>query len=203
MLRCADKEAEARMIARIDKAGVEEGDTLGGIFEVVARGCVPGLGSHISWSSKLDGQLAQAVMSIHAVKAVELGDGVANAARPGSQVHDEIVYNIDLHRFGRTSNRAGGLEGGMTNGEELRIRGYLKPIATLRKRLRSVHIETKQPLEADFERSDVTAVPAAGVIDEAMVENVPEKSMREKISGETIREMKQNYESYRKKIEEY
>src|SRR5262249_10252380 len=179
MLRCADKQAEARMIARIDKAGVEEGDTLGGIFEIVAKGCVPGLGSHTSWSSKLDGQLAQAVMSIHAVKAVELGEGVANAARPGSQVHDEIVYNTGFRTFSRTSNRAGGLEGGMTNGEELRIRGYLKPIATLRKRLRSVHIETKEPLEADFERSDVTAVPAAGVIGEAMVAIVLARAMRE------------------------
>src|SRR5262245_17876381 len=113
VLRCTDKEAEARMIARIDQAGIEEGDTLGGIFEVVARGCIPGLGSHTSWTAKLDGQLAQAVMSIHAVKAVEIGEGVANASKPGSQVHDEIVYNQDLRTFGRTSNRAGGLEGGM------------------------------------------------------------------------------------------
>lgn len=203
VLRCADKEAESRMVARIDKAGVEEGDTLGGIFEVVAKGCVPGLGSHTSWEAKLDGQLAQAVTSIHAVKAVELGEGVANAAKPGSQVHDEIVYNSGLHTFGRTSNRAGGLEGGMTNGEELRIRGYLKPIATLRKRLRSVHIETKEPLEADFERSDVTAVPAAGVIGEAMVAIILARAMREKFGGDSLREMKRNFESYRKQIEEY
>jgi chorismate synthase len=139
LLRCADKEAEQKMVARIDQAGVEEGDTLGGIFEIVARGCVAGLGSHTSWSAKLDGQLAQAVMSIHAVKAVELGEGVSNAAKPGSQVHDEIIYNPDERSFGRTSNRAGGLEGGMTNGAELRVRGYLKPIATLCKRLCSVH----------------------------------------------------------------
>ncbi|MBO0863221.1 MAG: chorismate synthase, partial [Chloracidobacterium sp.] len=167
-LRCADKAAEQKMIERIDRAGVE-GDTLGGVFEVVVKGCAPGLGSHTSWSGKLDGQLAQAIMSIHAVKAVEIGEGVANASKPGSQVHDEIVYNKDLRTFGRTSNRAGGLEGGMTNGEELRVRGYLKPIATLRKRLRSVNIETREPMESDFERSDVTAVPAAGVIGESMV----------------------------------
>src|SRR5262249_30716264 len=161
---CVDKEAEARMIERIDKAGTEEGDTLGGIFEIVAQGCPPGLGSHTSWLGKLDGQLAQAVMSIHATKAVELGEGVANAAMPGSQVHDEIGYNPAEKKFYRMSNRAGGLEGGMTNGEELRVRGYLKPIATLRKRLRSVNVETKEVMEADFERSDVTAVPAAGVV---------------------------------------
>jgi chorismate synthase len=141
------------MIARIDQAGVEEGDTLGGIFEVVAKGCIPGLGSHTSWSAKLDGQLAQAMMSIHAVKGVEIGDGVANVSRPGSQVHDEICYNVDSRAFGRLTNRAGGLEGGMTNGEELRVRGYLKPIATLRKRLSSVNIETKEPMDSDFERS--------------------------------------------------
>jgi chorismate synthase len=203
MLRCADKAAEARMIARVDQAGIEEGDTLGGIFEIVARGCPPGLGSHTSWAAKLDGQLAQAVMSVHAVKAVEIGEGVANAARPGSQVHDEIVYNPDSRTFGRTSNRAGGLEGGMTNGEELRIRGYLKPIATLRKRLRSVHIETKEPLEADFERSDVTAVPAAGVIGEAMVAIVLARAMREKFGGDSLKEMKRNFDGYTRQIREY
>jgi chorismate synthase len=203
MLRCVDKQAEAEMIARIDKAGVEEGDTLGGIFEIVAKGCPPGLGSHTSWASKLDGQLAQAVMSIHATKAVELGEGVANAALPGSQVHDEIGYNADEKSFYRMSNRAGGLEGGMTNGEELRVRGYLKPIATLRKRLRSVHIETKEVMEADFERSDVTAVPAAGVIGEAMVAIVLANAMREKFGGDSLREMKRNYEGYLQQVKEY
>ncbi|MDX2031353.1 MAG: chorismate synthase [Blastocatellia bacterium] len=203
ILRCADKQAEAAMIARIDQAGVEEGDTLGGIFEVVARGCLPGLGAHISWAAKLDGQLAQAVMSIHAVKAVEIGEGVANAGKPGSQVHDEITYNADSRDFGRTSNRAGGLEGGMTNGEELRIRGYLKPIATLRKRLQSVHIDTKEPLEADFERSDVTAVPAAGVIGEAMVAIVLARAMREKFAGDSLREMRRNFDGYQEQIRAY
>ncbi len=203
LLRCADKVAERKMIERIDRAGTEEGDTLGGIFEVVARGCPPGLGSHTSWTAKLDGQLAQAIMSIHAVKAVEIGEGVSNASKPGSQVHDEIVYNRDLRAFGRTSNRAGGLEGGMTNGEELRVRGYLKPISTLRKRLRSVNIETKEPMDSDFERSDVTAVPAAGVIGEAMVAIILARAMREKFGGDSMREMKRNFESYRRQISEY
>jgi chorismate synthase len=203
VLRCADKDAEQNMIERIDRAGMEEGDTLGGIFEVVAKGCAPGLGSHTSWSAKLDGQLAQAIMSIHAVKAVEIGEGVANASKPGSQVHDEIVYNQDLRTFGRTSNRAGGLEGGMTNGEELRIRGYLKPIATLRKRLRSVNLETKEPMDSDFERSDVTAVPAAGVIGEAMVAITLARVMREKFGGDSMREMRRNFENYQQQILEY
>ncbi len=203
VLRCLDQQAAAAMIARIDKAGGEDGDTLGGIFEVVAAGCPAGLGSHTSWSSKLDGQLAQAVMSIHAVKAVELGEGVANAALPGSQVHDEITYDAASHTFGRSGNRAGGLEGGMTNGQELRVRGYLKPIATLRKRLKSVHIETKEVLEADFERSDVTAVPAAGVIGEAMVAIVLAQAMREKFGGDSLREMRRNYEGYQQQVLEY
>jgi chorismate synthase len=132
---------------------------------------------------------------------VELGDGVANALLPGSQVHDEIDY--DDAGFGRMSNRAGGLEGGMTNGKELRVRGYLKPIATLRKRLRSVNIETKQPEDSDFERSDVTAVPAAGVIGEAMVAIVLAKAMREKFGGDSLKEMKRNFDGYHAQIREY
>ncbi len=203
VLRCIDKQAEAKMIERIDKAGIDDGDTLGGIFEVVAKGCVPGLGSHISWLDKLDGRLAQAIMSVHAVKAVEIGEGVANASRPGSEVHDEIVYDPNSKTFGRTSNRAGGLEGGMTNGEELRIKGYLKPIATLRKRLRSVSIETKEPMESDFERSDVTAVPAAGVIGEAMAAIVLARALREKFGGDSLGEMKRNFESYQQQIREF
>ena len=203
VLRCTDKRAEALMIERIDKAGTEEGDTLGGIFEVVARGCVPGLGSHTSWTAKLDGQLAQAIMSVHAVKAVEIGEGVENAGKPGSQVHDEICYNSGSRKFGRLSNKAGGLEGGMTNGEEVRVRGYLKPIATLRKRLRSVNIETKEPMDSDFERSDVTAVPAAGVIGEAMIAIVLARAMREKFGGDSMKEMKRNFEGYRTQLSEY
>lgn len=202
-LRCADAAASARMTERIDQAGVTDGDTLGGIFEVVVRGCPPGLGSHTSWQGKLDGQLAQAIMSIHAVKAVELGEGVANAGRPGSQVHDEIGFNGDEHRFYRLSNRAGGLEGGMTNGEELRVRGYLKPIATLRKRLKSVNIETKEPMESDFERSDVTAVPAAGVIGEAMAAIVIARAFREKFGGDSLLETRRNLAGYLTQLKEY
>ena len=202
-LRCADNAVEQMMIERIDQAGGAEGDTLGGVFEVVAKGCQPGLGSHTSWQVKLDGQLAQAVMSIHAVKAVEIGEGVANASKPGSQVHDEIIYDQNLQKYGRTSNRAGGLEGGMTNGEELRVKGYLKPIATLRKRLRSVNIETREPMDSDFERSDITAVPAAGVIGEAMVAITLVRAMREKFGGDSILEMKHNFEQYQQQIQVY
>jgi chorismate synthase len=202
LLRCTNKVVEEEMIAKIDQAQ-KEGDTLGGVFEIVARGCITGLGSHISWTEKLDGQLAQALMSVHAVKAVELGTGVANSSRPGSHVHDEISYNEPLGKFGRTSNRAGGLEGGMTNGEELRIRGYLKPISTLRKALRSVNIETKEPMEANFERSDVTAVPAAGVIGEAMVAIVIARAMREKFGGDSLGEMKRNFNAYGRQLAEY
>ena len=202
MLRCIDKETEKKQIARIDEAQAA-GDTLGGVFEVVARGCPPGLGSHVSWVEKLDGQLAQAVMSIHAVKAVEIGSGVSNASRPGSLVHDEIGYDQETGEFSRTSNNAGGLEGGVTNGQELRVRGYLKPISTLRKALRSVNIETKEAMEANFERSDITAVPAAGVIGEAMVAVVLARAMRTKFGGDSLREMRRNFESYREQLRSY
>jgi chorismate synthase len=202
LLRCADKDAEARMVALVDQAQ-QAGDTLGGIFEVVARGCVTGLGSHTSWTAKLDGQLAQAIMSIHAVKGVEIGSGVENARLPGSQVHDEISYNQRDRAFGRMSNRAGGLEGGITNGQELRVRGYLKPISTLRRALRSVNLETKEPMEANFERSDVTAVPAAGVIGEAMVAIILARAMREKFGGDSLAEMKRNFDGYVKQVNEY
>ena len=202
VLRCVDKETEKKQIARIDEAQAA-GDTLGGVFEVVASGCPPGLGSHVSWVEKLDGQLAQAVMSIHAVKAVEIGSGVSNAGRPGSLVHDEIGYDQETGEFSRTSNNAGGLEGGVTNGQELRVRGYLKPISTLRKALRSVNIETKEAMEANFERSDITAVPAAGVIGEAMVAVVLARAMRTKFGGDSLREMRRNFESYREQLRSY
>lgn len=191
-LSVADEEIQNQMIKLIDQAK-ENGDTLGGIFEVVAKNVVVGLGSHTSWSEKLDGRIAQAIMSIQAVKAVEIGEGVANAGRFGSEVHDEIIYDAD---FKRTTNRAGGLEGGITNGEELRVRGYLKPIATLKKMLRSIDIDTKKEELAAFERSDVTAVPAAGVIGEAMLAIVLANSMREKFGGDSLEEMKRNFESY-------
>ena len=199
-LNCADKEVEAQMINLVDEAK-QNGDTLGGIFEVVAKSVVVGLGSHNSWNEKLDGRLAQAFMSIQAVKAVEIGEGVANAGRFGSGVHDEIYYQNNIFR--RNTNRAGGLEGGITNGEELRVRGYLKPISTLKKALHSVDINSKAEDLAAFERSDITAVPAAGVIGEAMLAIVLANSMREKFGGDSIDEMKRNYESYHQSIQNY
>ncbi|MDQ2746307.1 MAG: chorismate synthase [Acidobacteriota bacterium] len=200
LLNCADAEVEKQMVALIDRAKAD-GDTLGGIFEVVAHNVPVGLGSHVSWNEKLDGRIAQALMSIQAVKAVEIGEGVANAGRFGSQVHDEIGFANE--KFNRVTNRAGGLEGGITNGEELRVRGYLKPIATLKKPLRSVDIETKKEDLAAFERSDVTAVPAAGVIGEAMLAIVLANSMREKFGGDSLAEMKTNFDSYLKSLSDY
>ena len=199
-LRCADKEIEEQMFRLVDKAKTN-GDTLGGIFEVVAKNVVVGLGSHTSWNEKLDGRIAQAFMSIQAVKAVEIGNAVQNASLFGSKVHDEIVF--ENNRFKRLSNRAGGLEGGITNGEELRVRGYLKPISTLKKPLRSVDIDTKQEDLAAFERSDVTAVPAAGVIGEAMLAIVLANSMREKFGGDSLAEMKKNFENYSNSLQSY
>ncbi|HEX8175629.1 MAG TPA: chorismate synthase [Pyrinomonadaceae bacterium] len=194
-LRCADHEAEARMIELIDEAR-RDGNTLGGIFETVARGVVPGLGSHTSWGEKLDGRLAQALMSIPAVKAVSIGAGIEASGQRGSEVHDEINYDASAQKFGRATNRAGGLEGGITNGEELRLRGFLKPISTLRRALRSVDIETKKEESASFERSDITAVPAAGVIAEAMVALTLAQAMREKFGGDSLAEMRRNFDGY-------
>ena len=199
-LRCADEQVEKQMIELIDKAKTD-GDTLGGIFEVVAKNVIVGLGSHTSWSEKLDGRIAQAFMSIQAVKAVEIGNGVENAVLFGSKVHDEIQF--ENGNFKRATNRAGGLEGGITNGEELRVRGYLKPISTLRKPLRSIDIDTKQEDLAAFERSDVTAVPAAGVIGEAMLAIVLANQMREKFGGDSLTEMRANFDGYLNTLKNY
>ena len=201
-LHCADPEIQQRMIDLIDHTK-REGDTLGGIFEVAARGVIPGLGSHTSWDAKLDGRLAQAIMSIHAVKAVAIGAGVEASSLPGSEVHDEIAYNEETKEFIRATNRAGGLEGGVTNGEELRVRGHLKPISTLRRALRSVDIDTKQEERAAFERSDITVVPAAGVIGEAMVALVLAGAMREKFGGDSVGEMRRNFDGYREQLRGY
>lgn len=206
LLNCADSSVESEMVALIDRAKAE-GDTLGGIFEVVARGVVPGLGSHTSWTEKLDARIAMAIMSIHAVKAVEIGTGVENASLFGSQVHDEI-FPADAGTgavgvFSRKTNRAGGLEGGITNGEEIRVRGYLKPISTLRKALQSVDIETKSPEAAAFERSDITAVPAAGVIGESMLASVLANAVREKFGGDSLTEALRNYEAYLDSLRNY
>jgi chorismate synthase len=201
-LRCADAETQESWVRMVDDAR-RQGDTLGGVFEVVARGVVAGLGSHTSWDAKLDGRLARAVMSIPAVKAVSIGTGVENAGNPGSLVHDGIGYDEQRREFSRQTNRAGGLEGGITNGEELRLRGYLKPIATLRKALRSVDIETKEREDAAFERSDVTAVPAAGVIGEAMVALTLAEALREKFGGDSLAEMRRNFDGYVEQLRRY
>ncbi len=201
-LNCADELSQKDMIKLID-ATKAQGDTLGGIFEVVARGVPAGLGAHTSWQDKLDGRIGQAIMSIHAVKAAEIGTGVANAAKPGSEVHDEIFFDPNSKKFCRKTNRAGGLEGGITNGEELRVRGYMKPLSTLKKPLSSVDIDTKETSEAAFERSDITAVPAAGVIGEAMIAIVLANAMREKFGGDSIDEMKRNFQSYLDSLGQY
>ncbi|HEX8091774.1 MAG TPA: chorismate synthase [Blastocatellia bacterium] len=202
LLRCVDKEAEQRMIALIDRAKGAK-DTLGGIFEVAARGVVAGLGSHTQWGLKIDGRLAQAVMCVPAVKAVEIGAGVEVSRATGSQIHDEIGYNNSERRFTRHTNRAGGIEGGITNGGEVRVRGHLKPISTLRRPLASVDVVTKEESSAAFERSDIVAVPAAGVIGEAMVAVVLADAAREKFGGDSLAEMMRNYEGYLGQVKRY
>ena len=194
-LRTADRAAATRMIALIDEAG-KVGDTLGGVVEIVAKGVPPGLGSHIQWDWRLDGRIAQVMMSIPSVKAVEIGDGIQGARCPGSCVHDAISYDVDSRLFTHETNRAGGVEGGISNGEEVRVRIYLKPIPTLRRPLVSVDIETKQPFDAAVERGDVCAVPAAGVVGEAMLGIVLASAFVEKFGGDSIGEMTRNFENY-------
>jgi chorismate synthase len=195
-LHCVDQDVQVRMMAAIDAAGAA-GDTLGGAFEVIATGVPAGLGSYTQWDRKLDGRLAQAVMCIHAIKAVGIGIGPEVALRPGSRVHDEILYGrtdrtIPLRR---PTNRAGGLEGGVTNGEELRVSGFMKPISTLMKPLRSVDLATMTEEPAAIERSDVCAVPAAAVVAEAMVALVVADAFLEKFGGDSIAEIEQHYAS--------
>src|SRR5262249_41765125 len=165
-LRCVDSAAQEKMKLEVD-AVLKAGDTVGGVFEVVAHNVPIGLGSHAQWDEKLDGRLAQAVMSIQAVKAVEIGAGAFAAGGFGSEVQDEISYDRSAQKFLRTSNRAGGLEGGITNGEDVVVRGYLKPISTLRRALRTANLVTKEPVQAAYERSDWCVVPAGGVAGEA------------------------------------
>lgn len=201
-LRCVDHDAQQKMIALID-ATTEAKDTLGGIFEIAARGVVAGLGSHTQWNRKLDGRLAQAIMCIPAVKAVEIGSGVEVSRSTGSHVHDEIGYDSIERTFVRPTNRAGGIEGGITNGAELRISGHLKPISTLRRPLASVDVVTKEESAAAFERSDIVAVPAAGVIGEAMAAIVLADAAREKFGGDSLGEMKRNFEGYVDQLRRY
>ena len=193
-VRCADPETERAMIDAIDRAKAA-GDTLGGVFEVVALGCPVGLGSYVQWDRKLDGLLAQAFCSIHAIKGAEVGLGFETARRPGSQVHDEILLDKD-GGFQRASNSAGGLEGGVTNGQPVIVRAAMKPLSTLRKPLRSVDMQTKEAVEAVVERSDVCAVPAAGVVGEAMMAIVLAAAFLDKFGGDSMDEIRRNHQGY-------
>ncbi|BDI31255.1 chorismate synthase [Capsulimonas corticalis] len=199
-VRVADKDAEQKIITAIDEAKYR-GDTLGGVFEVVVLGLPVGLGSYVHWDERIDGKLAQALMSIQAIKGVEVGMGFGVADVPGSQVHDPFFYEggSDAH-YRRGSNNAGGTEGGMSNGEPLVIRAAMKPIPTLMKQLPSVNLQTKEGVPAFAERSDVCAVPAASVVGEAMVAIVLAQLMRQKFGGDSIGQMRASYESYRKTV---
>jgi len=204
LLNCADPDIQQRMKEEVDKI-LKTGDSLGGVFEVVAHGVPPGLGTYAQWDERLDGLLAAAVMSLQAVKAVEIGSGVAAAASPGSAVHDEIGYGepASFTAFTRTHNNAGGIEGGVSNGEEIRVRGYLKPISTLRRPLQSVDFATREPVRAAYERSDVCVVPAAGVAAEAMVALTLARCALEKLGGDSMGETLRNFQGYRKQLESY
>src|SRR5579862_7561843 len=204
LLNCADPEIEQAMKAEVDKV-LKTGDSLGGVFEVVAHGVPPGLGTYAQWDERLDALLAAAVMSLQAVKAVEIGSGIAAATSPGSKVHDEIGYGkpSGFTPFTRAHNHAGGIEGGISNGEEIRVRGYLKPISTLRRPLASVDFETRQPVKAAYERSDVCVVPAAGVAAEAMVALTLARCALEKFGGDSIGETLRNFEGYSTQLKNY
>lgn len=223
LLSCIDPAAEARMKAEVDMA-LRTGDTIGGVFEVVVHGLPPGIGTHVNWDERMDGLLAQAVMSLQAVKAVELGRGVTAAESMGSAVHDAIGYAEQgtgdreqgtgrdepaadgarrFTRFSRERNNAGGIEGGISNGEDVIVRGYLKPISTLRRPLGSVSFETREPVKAAYERSDVCVVPAAGVAAEAMVALTIARLVVDKFGGDSLREMRRNFEGYVEQIRAY
>ncbi len=217
LLNCVEAEAEGRMKAAVDQA-LRTGDTIGGVFEVVVHGLPPGIGTHVNWDERMDGLLAQAVMSLQAVKAVELGRGVTAAQSMGSAVHDAIGYQsakaeqgdsepedggAKFTRFSRESNNAGGLEGGISNGEDVVVRGYLKPISTLRRPLESVSFETRESVKAAYERSDVCVVPAAGVAAEAMVALTVARLVIDKFGGDSLRELKRNYAGYCEQIRSF
>jgi len=215
LLNCADPEAEQRMKAEVDQA-LRTGDSVGGVFEVVAHGVPPGLGTYAQWDERLDGMLAMAVMSLQAVKAVEIGTGVESALSFGSTVHDEIGYKkeggpkeqsgkIDapFTGFTRASNHAGGIEGGISNGQDILVRGYLKPISTLRRPLGSVDFSTREPVKAAYERSDVCVVPAAGVAAEAMVALTLARCALEKFGGDSMDETRRNFAGYKQQLREF
>ena len=209
LLNCADPEAEQRMKAEVDQA-LRTGDSVGGVFEVVAHHVPPGLGTYANWDERLDGLLAGAVMSLQAVKAVEIGVGVSAATLSGSQVHDEIGYSGQKGNgagpftgFFRKHNHAGGLEGGISNGEDILVRGYLKPISTLRRPLESVDFATREPVKAAYERSDVCVVPAAGVAAEAMVALTLARCALEKFGGDSMTETRRNFQGYCQQLQNY
>lgn len=206
LLNCSDPEAEQRMKAEVDRA-LKTGDSVGGVFEVIAHNVPPGLGTYANWDERLDAQLAAAVMSLQAVKAVEIGSAVEAAFSFGSSVHDEIGYSRDggasFTGFTRKSNHAGGLEGGVTNGKDVIVRGYLKPISTLRRPLESVDFETREPVKAAYERSDVCVVPAAGVAGEAMVALTLARAALEKFGGDSVSETARNFRNYCQQLKEF
>src|SRR6185312_894083 len=206
LLNCVDPESEAAMKAEVDGV-LRTGDTVGGVFEVVVHGLPPGVGTHVNWDERMDGLLAQSVMSLQAVKAVELGRGVTAAQSLGSAVHDAIAYEGEpaeggapFTKFSRDHNNAGGLEGGISNGEDIVVRGYLKPISTLRRPLASVSFATREVTKAAYERSDVCVVPAAGVAAEAMVALCVARLLLEKFGGDSLRELQRNYNGYCEQI---
>ena len=227
LLNCVDPEAEQRMKGEVDQV-LRTGDSVGGVFEVVAHQVPPGLGTYVNWDERLDGMLAGAVMSLQAVKAVEIGVGVAAASSPGSRVHDEIGYSKrssstglpepgggrvsqwpttetegKFSGFVRKHNHAGGIEGGVSNGEDILVRGYLKPISTLRRPLESVDFESREPVKAAYERSDVCVVPAAGVAAEAMVALTLARCALEKFGGDSMGETLRNFLGYRQQLQNY
>jgi chorismate synthase len=204
LLNCADADAEPLMKEEVDRV-LKTGDSVGGVFEVVAHNVPPGLGTYAQWDERLDGLLAAAVMSLQAVKAVEIGSGISAAASPGSAVHDEIGYSesTGFAGFTRKRNNAGGIEGGVSNGEDIRVRGYLKPISTLRRPLQSVDFATREPVKAAYERSDVCVVPAAGVAAESMVALTLARCALEKFGGDSMGETLRNFQGYLEQLKQY
>ena len=204
LLNCIDADDEQKMKAEVDVA-LRTGDTVGGVFEVVVHGLPPGVGTHVNWDERLDGLLAQSVMSLQAVKAVEIGRGVTAAESLGSTVHDAIGYEGtgEFTKFSREHNNAGGIEGGISNGEDVVVRGYLKPISTLRRPLASVSFATREPVKAAYERSDVCVVPAAGVAAESMVALTVGRLVLEKFGGDSLKELERNYRGYCEQIRTY
>jgi chorismate synthase len=207
LLNCINDASERRMKAEVDQA-LKTGDSVGGIFEVIAHGVPPGLGTYANWDERLDAQLAAAVMSLQAVKGVEIGNATEAAVSFGSKVHDEIGYasepaNESHTRFTRAQNYAGGIEGGISNGQDVVVRGHLKPISTLRRPLQSVDFETREPVKAAYERSDVCVVPAAGVAAEAMVALTLARTALEKFGGDSLNEFKRNFAGYCEQIKNF